>query len=67
MNRDQIRGGLKDTAGRMQRKFGQLFGSKKQEASGVTTQVEGKTQSTAGDAKDTLGKATENVKDILKK
>lgn len=67
MNRDQIRGGFKDTAGRIQRKFGQLFGSNRQEASGVATQAEGKTQRATGDTRDTLGKVTENVKDTLKR
>jgi len=67
MNRDQVKGGLKDTAGRIQRKFGQLFGSSRQEASGVETQVEGKTQKGVGDARDALGKAKENVKDSLKR
>lgn len=67
MNRDQIKGGLKDTAGRIQRKFGQLFGNERQEAQGATTQVEGKTQKTVGDATDTLEKATKNVKDSLKR
>lgn len=67
MNRDQIKGGFKDTAGKIQRKFGQLFGSNRQEASGVATQAEGKTQKAAGDASDTLGKAAENVKDTLKR
>jgi uncharacterized protein YjbJ (UPF0337 family) len=67
MNRDQIRGGFKDTAGRIQRKFGQLFGSQRQEANGIETQAEGKTQKAAGDVSDTLGKAKENVKDTLKR
>ncbi|HYD95313.1 MAG TPA: CsbD family protein [Noviherbaspirillum sp.] len=67
MNRDQIKGGFKDTAGRIQRKFGQLFGNNRQEASGATTQAEGKTQKTVGDVSDTLGKAKENLKDTLKR
>ena len=67
MNRDQLRGGFKDTAGKIQRKFGQLFGNNRQEASGVATQAEGKTQRAAGDVSDTLGKAADNVKDSLKR
>lgn len=62
MNRDQIRGCFKDTAGRIQRKFGQLFGNQSQEARGVETQAEGIVQSTAGDVKDTIGKAKDSVK-----
>jgi uncharacterized protein YjbJ (UPF0337 family) len=67
MNRDQIRGGFKDTAGRIQRKFGQLFGSTQQETKGVATQAEGKTQRAVGDASDTLEKTAENVKNVLKR
>lgn len=67
MNRDQIRGGFKDTAGKIQRKFGQLFGSHQQEADGTVKQAEGKTQSTAGDVKEAIDKATDKAKDTLKK
>ena len=67
MNRNQIKGGFKDTAGRIQRKFGELFGSDRQEARGTVTQAEGKTQRTAGDVTDTLDKAKDNVKDTFKR
>ncbi len=67
MNRDQIKGGFKDAAGKIQRKFGQMVGSHRQEASGVQTQAEGKTQKAAGDVTDTFGKAAENVKDTFRK
>lgn len=67
MNRDQIKGSFKDTAGKIQRKFGQMFGSHTHEAEGVQTQAEGKTQKTVGDVTDTLGKTTDKVKDSFKK
>lgn len=67
MNRDQIKGSFKDTAGKIQRKFGQMFGSNEHEAQGVQTQAEGKTQKTVGDVTDTLGKTTDKVKDSFKK
>lgn len=67
MNRDQMRGSIRDTAGRIQRKFGQLFGNSRQEVRGMETQAEGKTQKAAGDISDALGKAKENVKDTLKR
>ncbi|HYD81715.1 MAG TPA: CsbD family protein [Paucimonas sp.] len=67
MNRDQIRGGLKDAAGKFQRKFGQLFGSGKQEMQGTETQAEGKTQKTVGNVTDTLDRAADSVKDTFKK
>lgn len=62
MNRDQMRGGIKDAAGRIQRKFGQLFGSSRQEVRGVETQAEGKTQKAVGDVTDALGKAKDTMK-----
>lgn len=67
MNRDQIRGGFKDAAGNIQKKFGQLFRNKQQEAGGMETQAAGKTQRAAGDVSDALGKAKENVKDTMKR
>ncbi|MGE5651156.1 CsbD family protein [Noviherbaspirillum sp. UKPF54] len=67
MNRDQIRGGLKDAAGKIQRKFGQMVGSHRQETSGMETQAEGKTQKTAGDVTGTLDKAADNVRDTFRK
>lgn len=67
MNRDQIKGGFKDAAGKIQRKFGQMVGSNRQEASGVQTQAEGKTQKAAGDVTDALGKTADNVKDTFRK
>lgn len=67
MNRDQMKGSFKDAAGKIQRKFGQMVGSNRQEASGVATQAEGKTQKTAGNVTDTLDKATDNLKDTFRK
>jgi len=67
MNRNQVKGGVKDAAGKVQRKFGQMVGSDRQEASGVETQVEGKTQKTAGDVTNALDRATDKVRDAFKK
>ena len=67
MNRDQIMGGFKDTAGRIQRKLGQLVGSRRQEAKGAGTQAEGKTQGAVGDASDAFEKTTETVKNVSRR
>ncbi len=56
MNRDQIRGTVKEAAGKVQQKAGHLFGSKKQEAKGLEKQVAGKVQKMAGDVKDAVKK-----------
>lgn len=63
MNRDQIRGSIKDAAGRVQRKLGQMTGSHRQQADGISTQVDGKVNKATGKvesalddtAKDTTG------------
>ncbi|HYD94695.1 MAG TPA: CsbD family protein [Noviherbaspirillum sp.] len=67
MNRNQVEGGVKDAAGKVQRKLGRMVGSDRQEASGVETQAEGKTQKTAGDVTNAVDRATDKVKDAFKK
>lgn len=52
MNRDQVKGRVKDAAGKVQQKAGEATGSLKQQAKGVAKQVEGKVQKTFGDARD---------------
>ena len=54
MNKDQVKGGLKEAAGKVQEKTGELVGSKSQQAKGMTKEVEGKAQKSVGDAKETL-------------
>ena len=51
MNKDQVKGTLKDVAGKVQQKTGQLIGSTPQELKGIHKQVQGKTQKVAGDIK----------------
>jgi len=67
MNRNQVKGGVKDAAGNIQRKVGQMVGSDRQEAEGVETQMEGKTQKTAGDVTNALDRATDKIKDAFRK
>lgn len=61
MNTDQIKGTLKDAAGKVQQKTGELIDSPEQQAKGLSKQVEGTTQKKVGDAKevvkDTIDKA----------
>jgi uncharacterized protein YjbJ (UPF0337 family) len=54
MNRDQIKGKLKDIAGKVQRKVGEATGSSSQQAKGAAKQVEGKVQKGVGDANESL-------------
>ncbi|MFN3731775.1 CsbD family protein [Comamonas testosteroni] len=41
MNADQVKGALKDAAGRIQERFGELKDGPEQEARGIAKQVEG--------------------------
>jgi uncharacterized protein YjbJ (UPF0337 family) len=60
MNKDQVKGGIKDAAGKVQEEIGKATGHKDQQAKGVARQVEGKRQKAVGDVK-------EGVKDAFKK
>ncbi|MGS0741976.1 CsbD family protein [Glaciimonas sp. GG7] len=59
MNKDHLKGSVKETAGKIQEKTGKLMGSHDQEAKGLEKQIAGKAQKRAGDVK-------EAIKDIPK-
>ncbi len=52
MNSDQIKGSVKDVAGKAQRKLGETIGSTEQQVKGAATQVEGKAQKAMGDVRE---------------
>ena len=52
MNSDQVKGSVKDVAGKVQRKVGEAIGSTEQQVKGAAKQVEGKTQKAVGDVKE---------------
>jgi uncharacterized protein YjbJ (UPF0337 family) len=54
MNKDQVKGAVKDAAGKVQRKTGEAMGSPRQEAKGAAKQVEGKAQKSVGNAREAL-------------
>ena len=58
MNKDQVKGAVKDAAGKVQRKAGEAMGSNKQQAKGMAKQAEGKAQKAAGDMKDSAVKSS---------
>jgi uncharacterized protein YjbJ (UPF0337 family) len=60
MNKDQVKGAVKDAAGKVQEKTGEVVGSNEQQAKGLARQAEGKVQKSYGDAK-------EAVKDVNKR
>ena len=51
MNKDQVKGAVKDTAGKVQKKVGEVTGSNEQQIKGIEKQVEGKAQKIVGDVK----------------
>lgn len=56
MNKDQVKGAIKDAAGKVQQKTGELVGSDKQQVKGALKQAEGKTQKAVGDIKSAVNK-----------
>lgn len=58
MNKDQIKGAVKEAAGKVQQKAGELVDSPKTVAKGVAKQVEGKGQKAVGDLKEAADRAT---------
>jgi uncharacterized protein YjbJ (UPF0337 family) len=52
MNRDQVKGTMKDVAGKAQRKVGEALDSPKQVVKGAAKQAEGKVQKAVGNARE---------------
>ena len=51
MNRDQVKGSIKDAAGKAEEKAGKLTGSTGQQVKRLAKQAEGKAQKGVGDVK----------------
>ena len=54
MNKDQVKGAVKDVAGKIQEQAGKLVGDKDQEAKGLQKQVEGQIQQHIGNFKEVV-------------
>ncbi|MEO7401175.1 MAG: CsbD family protein [Polaromonas sp.] len=61
MNKDQVKGSVKEVVGKVQSKTGELIGSKEQQAKGLLKEAEGKTQKSVGDAKEVLKDAVDKI------
>ena len=57
MKKEHVKGAVKDVAGKVQQKAGELTGSEKQQIKGLKNQVEGKIDKAVGDVKDAFEKA----------
>ena len=60
MNSNQVKGAVKDVAGKVQRKVGEAVGSTEQQVKGAVKQVEGKTQKAVGNAQEAGADAARN-------
>ncbi|MBV9608429.1 MAG: CsbD family protein [Acidobacteria bacterium] len=54
MDKDRIKGKVKDVAGRAERQAGEWTGSEEHQAKGLGRQVEGKVQNAVGKVKDAV-------------
>ena len=59
MNKDQIKGTVKDFSGKVQEEVGKLAGNKEQQVKGLSKQIAGKAEQSYGNAK-------ENIKNVNK-
>jgi uncharacterized protein YjbJ (UPF0337 family) len=62
MNKDQVKGKVKDVAGRIERQAGEWTGDEKKEVHGTMKQAEGKIQNAWGNVKDAGKKAADKAK-----
>lgn len=60
MNKNQVKGVVKDIAGKVQEEIGILVGSKEQQAKGLSKQVSGKAEKIYGDAKEVIKDANKH-------
>jgi len=60
MNKDQVKGVVKDIAGKVQEEAGILSGSKEQQAKGLGKQVSGKAEKIFGDAREAIRQAAKH-------
>ena len=62
MNKDQLKGSVKDVAGKAQQKVGELTGSEKQQIKGLKNQAEGKIDKAIGNVKEAIDDADDATK-----
>lgn len=61
MNKNQIEGTIKKTAGKIQQKVGEATGSSGQQVKGAAKQMEGSFQKGMGDAQQSVAEATKKA------
>jgi uncharacterized protein YjbJ (UPF0337 family) len=58
MNKNQVKGALKDAAGKLQETAGEVIGNPEQQLKGIKKQVEGKAQRAVGDVQEVVKTAS---------
>lgn len=61
MNENQIKGGMKEAAGKVQKEFGKVVDSPKHQVEGGMKELAGKTQKAAGDVEDKAKKLSKDA------
>ena len=61
MNKDQVKGMVKDIAGIAQEETGKLVGSKEQQIKGLSKQIAGKAEQAYGNAKEVIKDANRHT------
>jgi uncharacterized protein YjbJ (UPF0337 family) len=54
MNKDQMKGAIRNIEGKVQEEAGKLVGNKDQQVKGIAKQISGKAQENVGDAKQSI-------------
>ena len=67
MQPNQVKGQIKETAGTVQRKFGEAIDSPEQQAKGLAKEVEGKAQKAVGNAQEAAEDAAEDLRDAQRR
>ena len=62
MNRNQVKGGMKEAGGKIQKEFGKAVDSPKHTIEGAVKEVAGKTQKAVGDVQEDSRKAREEIR-----
>lgn len=63
MDKQHIKGAVKEVAGKVQKKTGEALGDRSMQAKGAAKEVTGKAQQKVGDAKDAIRRETDRTLD----
>jgi uncharacterized protein YjbJ (UPF0337 family) len=61
MNKDQVKGTVKEAAGAIQKKVGDVIGNPSQQGKGLLKEAEGKAQKHLGNVKETIKDASKKI------